>query len=180
MKKPLSILVFIGSSFSFIHAQDKGTMCKADMLANKPDVVVQKDFTNISKVEGISISVEQIMSSNGVSSVEKLSALDLEYTFIGTGGSTVVSVLLDPDETDAVISFIQNLSDNIFKTPAPPGDREYSFLSKSGFEIGCYWNKGWNTYVKLDTHNTHTNVELNRESLMVFQSFLKQARTKML
>jgi hypothetical protein len=151
-------------------------MCNAETLVNKPDVIIQKDYVNISKVAGITVSVEAIIDLNNNI---RLMALDLEYAYQDNGKSINRAVMLDPDETDMLIIFLQNITDNVIKQPAPSGDKEFSFTSKSGFECGCYWNNGWSVYLKIEPHNSHTNVEFNREEFMAFQSFVKQAKGKM-
>ncbi len=174
--KKLFFLILITCPLSLVYSQET-RMCKADELVNKPDVIIQKDYVNISKVAGITISVETVTDLNNNI---KLTALDLEYAYSDNNKSINKAVLLDPDEADGLIIFLQNINDNVIKQPAPAGDKEFSFTSKSGLECGCYWNKGWSVYVKIEQHNNRTNVEFSKDDFMAFQSFIKQAKAKMM
>ena len=168
MKKSLITLSIVFTCFN-IFAQ-----CKADALAEKRGAVVQKEYVNISKMDRLTIVVEYVTDLN---SNQKLSAVDFEYDIPDNGGS--VSTLIDADELDALISFLQNLQDNITKAAAPKNYTEYTYKSLSGFEAGCDWEKGWKTYIKIDTDDSKTNVDLSKDDMTAFISFLKQAKAKL-
>ncbi|HXB11122.1 MAG TPA: hypothetical protein VNZ45_03970, partial [Bacteroidia bacterium] len=63
MNKLLILFSFFIFHFSLSYAQEK-RMCNAETLVNKPDVIIQKDYVNISKVAGITVSVEAIIDLN--------------------------------------------------------------------------------------------------------------------
>jgi len=172
MKKVLAIAAFALISMNVL-AQDKKA-CKADVMESKPGVVIQKEYFRITTFRGLAIAVEYITD---LTSNQKLSALDFEFT---TGGdnSETVSTLLDPDEVDALLAFFQNMQDNISKSAAPKNYTEYSYITKSGLQAGCYWNNGWKTYLKVDNENSKTDVELGKDDMPVFISFIRQAKTK--
>ncbi len=150
-------------------AQGRQSMAKA--LETTPDAYIQKDYTSIGKVEGVHISVEGITD---LTHNKKMNALEMEYTF--ADNSVTVSVLLDAGDADSLISYMDFVTSTVFKSPEPTDVREFSFTSRSNFEAGCYWNKGWSVYIRIDRDNSRTNVEFNREDVMQFQSLLKQAK----
>lgn len=173
MKKiSLYISLFIFSSALF--AQE-GRMSKAEALTTKADAVIQKEYANVGKVDNISLAVETITD---LTNNQKLTALDMECGVDEDGATSTKSVLLDPDEVDALISFFQNLTDSYVKQ-APAGDKEYVFTSRSGFEAGAYWDKSWKTYIRVNSDNGHTNRELNKDDTMELLAFLKQAKSRM-
>jgi hypothetical protein len=175
MKRAMLCFILFSSFASLVYSQEK-RMCNADALINKPDVIIQKDYISVGKVAGVTISVETITDNTNK---QKLTALDLEFSTYENGSTTSRSVLLDPDETDALMTFLQTMQDDVVKLSKPTNDTEFSFVSKSGFEAGCYWNSGWGIYIKADTYSTHANVELSKEDFGALQSFLKQAKAKM-
>jgi hypothetical protein len=154
------------------NAQKKSSM--ASKLESKPDAFIQKDFTTIGKVAGVSISVEGITD---LGTKTKMNALEMEYS--GTDNSTSASVVLDPGEADTLMNFIDFVTNTVFMSGTPPDDREFSYISRSGFEAGCYWSKGWNVYIRVDYKDKRTNVEFNREDVMAFKSLLKQAKSNL-
>jgi hypothetical protein len=174
MKKILLLLsmLYIAS----VALSQEGRMCNAEALATKADAAIQKDYINISKINEMSISVETITD---LTNNKQLKALEMECPVPADNKSTIKTVLLDPDEVDALITFMNNMTDNYFKQPAPTSDKEFSFTSKSGLEAGAYWDHGWKVYVKIDSDDGRTNRELNRDDVMAFVSFLKQAKTRM-
>jgi len=155
-------------------AQDKKE-CKADMLADTPGAVIQKEYVNITVMDHLTIVVEFVTNT---ANNQKLSALDMEYKTGGDDGTTS-NTLLDADEVDALLAFMQNIQDNISKTTAPKNYTEYTFLSKSGFEAGCYWDKKWKTYFKVDSEDSKTDMELDNEDMTKMMSFIRQAKSKM-
>jgi hypothetical protein len=176
MKKGIIVLSLICSAMQMLGQDKKG--CKADALAEKPGVVIQREYVNISKLKNLSIVVEYVTD---LSNNQKLSAVDMEYDITASGeekGSSV-STLLDPDEADGLIAFIQNLQDNIIKAAAPKNYTEYSYQTLSGFEAGCYWNNAWKIYIKIDVSDDKTTMELDKDDLTAFVSFIKQAKAKL-
>jgi hypothetical protein len=159
------------------YGQDKRSS-NADLLIDKPGVVLQREYQNISKVKNVSIIVEYITDMSVAASAKRISALDLEYTTMGDNSQTV-SVLIDQDEVQGLISFLENIHDNIIKSAAPKNYTEFSLMTRSGLEAGCYWENTWKPYVKLDSENSKTDVELSSDDLIAFISFIKQAYTKM-
>lgn len=150
--------------------------CNADMLANNPGSVIQKEYENISRIRNLSILTVHITD---ITHNKKLSALDLEYAYNGENAATF-AVLLDPIEVDSLLSFLQNLQKNMVNAGAPKNYTEYSFISKSGMQAGCYWSgKEWKIYVKINVKENKSDVEFNNDEFTAFISFLKQARAKM-
>ena len=172
MKKNIFILFF---AFACPVTFAQVSYSNADMLSTAPGVVIQKVYINIGKIRNLSILTEHITD---LTHGKKLSALDLEYAYNGANSATF-AVLLDPGEVDSLVAFLQNLQQNISKAGAPAYYTEYSFITKSGFEAGCYWDNAWKIYVKINYKNGNSDFELNKDEFMAFISFVKQARTKM-
>jgi len=173
MNKLIAVVSFAVISISAL-AQEK-TASKVDALENKPNTVIQKEFNKITVFKEVAISVEYVTD---LTSNQKLSALDLEMSTKGDNAETV-STMLDPDEVDGLLAFLQNVQDNIAKAAAPKNPMEYTYLSKSGMEAGCYWGeKAWKTYIRIDKDDSKTNVELEKDDLVNFISFVKQAKGK--
>src|SRR5581483_1911922 len=174
MKKSILILAIVSIATN-LFAQDKKA-CKADILAEKTGTVIEKEYQDISKMNHLTIVVENVTD---LTRNQKLSGLDFEYTLQDNTGS--VSTILDPDEVDGLIAFMQNLQDNISKAAGPKNYTEYTYQTLSGFEAGCYWDKEdkkWKTYIKVDASDSKTNMELNKDDFAVFMSNLKQAKAK--
>jgi hypothetical protein len=171
MKKPLLLgAAFILASTSFAQK----SMSKAEAMVNTPDQAMQREFVTIGTLNHVNIIVEHIANT---STKEKIVALDLEYKMPEEGPT--FSVLLDADEMDALIAFIKSAKDEIPKSSLPKNYMEYSFISKSGFEAGCYWDKEWKAYLKIDKDDSKTDVELSRSDLNDLLSALKDAKDKM-
>lgn len=147
----------------------------ADKLVRRTDVVVKKEYENIGQIRDLSIIAEHITD---VTEHKKLSGLDLEYAYNGSNAATY-AVLLDPVEVDSLLAFLQNVQNNISKTEPPKNYTEYSFISKSGFQAGCFWDKTWKVYVKISIKENNSNIGFSSDELVQFISFLKQARAKM-
>lgn len=171
MNKLIAALSFALISVNVL-AQDKA--CKADIMEGKPNVVIQKEYLKITTFKNIAIVVEYVTD---VTNNQKLSALDLEFSTTGENSETI-STMLDPDEVDGLLAFLQNVQDNIAKAAAPKNYTEYTYVSKSGMEAGCYFDKVWKTYIRIDKDDSKTNVELEKDDLVSFISFVRQAKSK--
>jgi hypothetical protein len=171
MNKLVAALSFALISLNVLAQQ---SVSKADALENKPNTVVQKEYLKITTFKNVAIVVEYITD---LTSNQKLSALDLEFSTSGENAETV-STMLDPDEVDGLLAFLQNIQDNITKAAAPKNYTEYTYLTKSGMEAGCYFDKTWKTYIRIDKDDSKTNVELEKDDLVGFVSFVRQAKSK--
>jgi hypothetical protein len=149
MKKTIILPCLFFIAVSAFAQEQNGS--KGDEMISTPDQVMQREYVNISIVNHVSIVVEYITN---VSNSQKVSALDLEFKTTGDNSETVTT-LLDPDETDALVAFLQSIPDKISKATPPKNYTEYSFYAKSNFEAGCYWeDKKWKAYIKIDREDS--------------------------
>jgi len=147
-------------------------MCNADKFANQTGVLIKNEYIDLIEINKCRICVVQFLNLNNNKSV---SALKFEFLLLKS------SVNLDEDEVDSLLKCIKTLQNNVFTTK-PKTYTEVIFKSRSGFELGCYFeNNKWKTYMKIDyieKQEIPTDIKLDKADLMMLISTLELVKEK--
>lgn len=171
MKNLKQVILFIGMFFiittkSFSQSKEQ-ELSNAEKFSSKAGSLIQKEYITVGRVKDVRLS---IINYTDLITNAKQSALKFEYD--------TKSALLDADEVIGLIKSIKIIQEKIFPSTVTYYT-EVSFKSRSGFDAGCYHNKGvWSTYLRLEKYDKDSLVFLEKDDFTLLLSLLEQAKTK--
>ena len=98
-----------------------------------------------------------------------------------TQSSDTKIAVLDADEVDALIKAIKILTNKVLNS-SRTNYTEVNFISRCGFEAGCYFDKdkvSWTAYLKLVKYESNSYVWLDKVDFTLLLSLLTSARAQM-
>ena len=105
MKKFSLVICLLGIMIISFGQTSEKEMSNLEKFSAKSGTLIQKDFTNVGSVKGISIQVAKLKDLN---SDVSLSALRFEYEYKGNYSSDTKIAVLDKDEIEGLIESIKN------------------------------------------------------------------------
>jgi hypothetical protein len=175
MKKVLFVLV-VFLSFHHVQAQVQNlSSAEQDLYSNTEKFsdsagrLIQKEYIRVGNVLDCVIEVLHITDViNGT----KMSAI----RFSDPQGRVT---LLDADEIYVLDSSMKTIRDKIL--PAVPANyTETYYKSRSGFEAGCYTDKGqWKPYIRLKRNDNTAYVFMKKADFDIFIRILDNAKAKL-
>ena len=85
---------------------------------------------------------------------------------------------LDEDEVAALSISMYTISEKVLST-TPANYTEVKYRSRSGFEAGCFYDKGaWQTYLRMKRHDDATMIVMKKSDFAVFLQILDNVKAK--
>jgi len=148
----------------------------AEIFSAKSGALMQKEFIELDKIKTCEIKV---LHFTDLITGSKQSGLKFSMDVTSSYSTDTKSAMLDSDEIDGLMKSIKLIQEKVLITN-PPTYTEVYYRSRSGFEAGCYTNKGsWSCYLKLEKYDGKSYIWINVEELIKIYSILEQAKLKM-
>lgn len=173
----IALTVQILVSFAQTSTKEKvKEQSNAEIFSNQAGTLIQKEFEDVGSVKKCGI---QIAKFADLISGRTSKAVRFEFNYSSAYSSDTKLALLDVDEIDGLIKSLKLIQEKIFPT-SPTNYTEVSFRSRSGFEAGCFSNKGsWSTYLQLERYDKNSYVFMDKEHLGILLTLLEQAKEKL-
>lgn len=181
MKKTLFVtLISILLNGVFCYGQTDLAKAKdesnAEKFSNRSGVLIQKTFEDVGTIKKCEIQVARFQD---LISNQKTNGIRFEYEYKSSYSSDTKLALLDADEIEGLIKSIKIIQEKILPNSST-NYTEVSFRSRSGFEAGCFTNKGsWSTYIKLEKYDSNSYIFMDKDDLGQLLLLLQQAQSKL-
>lgn len=152
-------------------------LSKAEIFANKPGRLIEKQYIEINNVEGIDVRTVKL---HDLLSDSSMCAIRFELQSDNQMINAVRLGLVDYDEVDNLIRSIEYLKSNVFKI-ARESYTEISITTRAHFTIGCFFlpeKKLWSTYIQLDKLDSKSTINIEFDEFDYLLGVLKAAKAK--
>lgn len=155
-------------------ANETNSLSNAEKFNQKSGALIQRTYSKLGQLKECDV---QVASFADLITGQKSNAVRFDYK---NGGSHLA--LLDADEVDGLIKSIKIIQQKVVTT-TPVDYTEVGFTSRSGFEMGCYYNVAktqWTTYLKLEKYDDKSYLFMTVEDLGQFLTLLEKAKPKLI
>lgn len=177
MKRITLIFAFIAfTSINLIGQGNPQMLSNAERFAAKSGTLISKE---IDKVGNVKTTVLDIVRYVDLFTKEKMSALKFTIASVGKYSIETITAYVDSDEIEDMLKSLSIIKDDV-TTKTPVNYTEATFKSRSGFEVGCYFEKGaWALYVKLNIYDSKSIKMLEISDLPLLIEQLEKAKNMM-
>jgi hypothetical protein len=152
------------------------SLSDAEKFFSRTGCLIEKEFINIGSIKKCDIDVVFYTDMN---TLEKINALNFRYVHKEVYYDEFKNAFLDVGEIEGIITATKIIIDKVLPTTANVY-KEYSYKSRSGFEIGCFSkNNSWNTFIKLTKNDNYSIVFMGKNDLDKLLVILQRAKLKM-
>jgi hypothetical protein len=148
----------------------------AEKFSDKAGTLIQKEYDPIGDVAKCTL---EVLTFKDLLAGHKMTAIQFKYDYHASYGSDTKLAVLDADEVDAFLASIKMIREKIMSGVAPKYT-EVSFLSRSGFEAGCFSKKDkWKGYMKLSQYDSNSFVFFEEGDFIKLAALLQAAKAKL-
>ena len=152
-------LFFLLSPVLVFCQKDTSNQSLIEKISQKSGSLIKKEFENIGSIKGQNLSIDLLrISSLSEPSLKQINGCRIEVT----NTYSTYTAFLDADELGALINAMRIIQTTVFPDTATKYT-EVIFKSKSGFQIGCYFDvkaKEWSAFVQVVTYTDKSIVFL--------------------
>jgi hypothetical protein len=149
---------------------------KYTLFTQKSGILVKQEYTDLGKVDGLSLETVITTDVNTEKSVAGVRFETSYFISLQSGSLNYISVL-DYDELNACIKALEYMV-TISESPIPEKYTEYKYLSTENIKISIFTNKkkGWSACVQTKSYTTKSQVFMSSEDLKSLIEKLNQAK----
>jgi hypothetical protein len=155
----------------------KSKQSKLEEFSGRSGQLLEKKFLRIGKFGQTSVDVLIITDMNSkkvVSGVRLERVVSTQYT------SRTISAFIDDDEVDGAIKSMSYLKAQILGSAIPENYTEYQFVSRSGFQVGCFnEKKDWIGFINIDRIGRDGFDSFNGVRMAELQTLFEAAKEKL-
>lgn len=158
MKKYVFFILLASGVFSLSAQNPVGnTVSPAENFANRKGTTLEKRFDEVGKISSLNIQLEYI---SDLSNSDKIQCIRFDVQM--PNNATGPSALLDTNEVNELLHFLNYISTNVINRPPVDPNTEISFADKYNLQIGCYWqkNNGWTLFIRTDGADPATETDI--------------------
>lgn len=154
--------------------ETKTKQSKLEEFSAQSGRLFEKKFISIGRFRNIHI---QALTITDLSTNERTSGI----RFDRQGKTELMTAFIDDDEVEALIKSLNYIKSTVINSAAPVDFTEYQFISRSGFQVGCFSdeNRVWVGYLVLPNYDKEGVVRF--DSLLIKELLLltEQAKAKL-
>lgn len=163
----------IFTSMSLIAQSTVQLLSNAEIFSAKPGALISKDIIKVGNAKTTAIDV---VHYTDLFTKETMSAVMFKIASVGKYSIETITVNVDSDEIEGLLKSLLIIKDDLF-TKTPENYKEVTFKSRSGFEAGCYFEKGvWVLYIKLNIYDSKSLKTLETSDLPLLIEQLEKAK----
>jgi hypothetical protein len=179
MKKYIITILLFALAYYSSAQQTDTTMpskTKADIFLARTGTLLKKNFEELGYVGKTKIEVFTITD---LISGDSIKSIKFSLIYATTYATDTKINTLDIDELNGLIAALLYIQKNVVVNKPKDKDEEVIFISNSGFQTGCYFNKfTWKLFIKVEKYDSRSYDYYTPEELSNFIRLLRLAQEK--